>query len=99
MTDFCYAEIDSNGIVQRVIVASSVTWVRDNLPTDGTWERCTKDTSSSQYPGQGWSYDEGYDRFIPPGWSYDPTHDVTVPPGWEVDPQTGIPYDPNEEQP
>ncbi len=61
------AEIDANGIVLRVIVASSPDWCASRL--GGTWIS----TTGKRYPGAGWKWD-GED-FIPPqpypSWTWD----------------------------
>jgi hypothetical protein len=61
------AEIDNNGIVLRVIVASSPDWCASRL--GGTWIN----TTGKRYPGAGWKWD-GED-FIPPqpypSWTWD----------------------------
>jgi hypothetical protein len=61
------AEIDANGVVLRVIVASSPDWCASRL--GGTWI-CT---TGKRYPGAGWKWD-GED-FIPPqpypSWTWD----------------------------
>jgi len=60
-----FAEIDSAGIVLRVIVAESVQWCEDTL--GGTWVETFKDRSERlHYAGKGFTYDEDRDAFIPP---------------------------------
>ena len=69
-----FAEIDSNGIVLRVIVADTKEWCEDNL--GGTWIQTSYNTHGGQHPegrplrknyaGIGYTYDQTRDAFIPP---------------------------------
>ena len=55
-----FAEIDSNKIVTRVIVANSLSWCVENL--GGTWI----DTGENIITSVGYSYDEANDVFVAP---------------------------------
>jgi hypothetical protein len=60
-----FAEIDSNNIVLRVIVAESKEWCQETL--GGIWlETFTDRSQRYNYAGIGFTYDEDRDAFIPP---------------------------------
>ena len=60
-----FAEIDSAGIVLRVIVAESAEWCADTL--GGEWVETFKDRSErAHFASPGFTYDETLDVFIPP---------------------------------
>jgi len=60
-----FAEIDSNGLVLRVIVADSGKWCADTL--GGKWVETFKDRSHrAHFASPGFTYDETLDVFIPP---------------------------------
>ena len=77
-----YAEIDSNNIVQRVlVVANDVTHV-DGVEDEalgatflndllgGTWVQTSYNGNiRGRYAGIGYRYDNSTDEFVPPGWT------------------------------
>ncbi len=78
-----FAEIDSAGVVQRVIVADSAEWCTDVL--GGTWVETFKDRSQRfNYASAGYIYDADRDAFIPPkpydSWVLDETTCLWVAP-------------------
>jgi hypothetical protein len=65
MSQIRFAELDSENIVQRVIVAKSLEWCEENL--GGVWLETFRDKSQRyNYAGIGFTYDEDRDAFIPP---------------------------------
>lgn len=89
-----FAEIDSGGVVQRVIVADSEDWIKEHL--GGDWMEVynpneppkgdelavdSKVLTRRNYPGPGHIYDKNRDAFIPPK-PYD---------SWELD-ETSVTY-------
>jgi len=78
-----FAEIDSAGIVQRVIVAESAEWCEQAL--GGEWVETFKDRSQrTHYASAGYTYDPERDAFIPPkpfeSWVLDETTCLWVAP-------------------
>ena len=59
-----FAEIDSNGVVVRVIVCESKDWCESNL--GGTWVRTYPDTLGKNYAGPGYIYHPVAENFSPP---------------------------------
>jgi hypothetical protein len=59
-----FAEIDSDNIVIRVIVADSLEWVEETL--GGVWLETFKDGTRGHMAGIGYTYDADRDAFIPP---------------------------------
>jgi hypothetical protein len=60
-----WAEIDSDNIVQRVIVADSAEWCEANL--GGVWvEAFRKGVQRFHFPGTGFRFDSERDAFISP---------------------------------
>lgn len=60
-----FAQLDSENIVQQVIVANSAEWCSANF--GGVWIETFKDSSQRfHYAGIGYTYDADRDAFIPP---------------------------------
>lgn len=69
-----FAELDSDNVVLRVIVADNKEWCENNL--GGTWVQTSYNTHGGQHPegrplrknfaGIGYTYDAQRDAFIPP---------------------------------
>ena len=70
-----FAKINSDNIVEQVIVAESSEWCETNI--GGTWLQTSYNTLGGvhnsggtplrkNYAGVGYSYDSGLDAFIPP---------------------------------
>ena len=89
-----YAEIDTNNIVQRVLVVSNdvthvdgvedealgATFLADLLPGSGRWVRTSYNgTIRGRYAGIGYRYDEATDEFVPPDWTWDGSAWVAPP--------------------
>ena len=79
-----YAELDTNNIVQRVLVVSNdvthvdgvedealgATFLADLLPGSGRWVQTSYNGNiRGRYAGIGYRYDEVTDEFVPPGWT------------------------------
>lgn len=78
-----FAEIDSAGIVLRVIVAESAEWCENTL--GGAWVETFKDRSQRcHFASAGFTYDQDLDAFIPPkpfeSWVLDETTCLWVAP-------------------
>lgn len=78
-----YAELDTNNIVQRVLVVSNdvthvdgvedealgATFLNSLLPDSGRWIRTSYNGNiRGRYAGIGYTYDRERDEFVPPGW-------------------------------
>lgn len=59
-----YAELDSQNIVLRVIVAESLEWCQSNL--GGIWQRTYYDTPPNVYAGIDFEYLPEYQNFRSP---------------------------------
>lgn len=60
-----FAELDTTGIVLRVIVADDINWIADNL--GGIWiETSIGGSLRKNYAGIGYKYDSTRDAFIAP---------------------------------
>ena len=85
-----FAEIDSNGIVQRVIVAEQ-DFINSGAVGDSfLWVQTSyNDNFRKQYAGVGYKYDRAADVFVAPqpypSWTLDSNHD------WQ--PPTAMPTD------
>jgi hypothetical protein len=55
-----FAELDSQQVVKRVIVADSKVWCEQNL--GGVWVKASDDLNAAI----GYTYDEEQNKFIPP---------------------------------
>ena len=78
-----YAELDTNNIVQRVLVVSNdvthvdgvedealgATFLADLLPGSGRWVQTSYNGNiRGRYAGIGYTYDRVRDEFVPPDW-------------------------------
>ena len=78
-----YAELDTNNIVQRVLVVSNdvthvdgvedealgATFLATLLPDSGRWVQTSYNGNIRvRYAGIGYTYDRERDEFVPPGW-------------------------------
>ena len=78
-----YAELDTDNIVQRVLVVSNdvthvdgvedetlgATFLADLLPNSGRWVQTSYNGNiRARYAGIGYRYDEATDEFVPPDW-------------------------------
>ena len=79
-----YAELDTDNIVQRVLVVSNdvthvdgvedetlgATFLADLLPNSGRLVQTSYNGNiRARYAGIGYRYDEATDEFVPPGWT------------------------------
>ncbi len=85
-----FAEIDSNNIVQRVLVVNNeiehrgAEFLANDLQLGGTWIQCSYNGNiRKQYPGAGFTYDLVADVFVAPqpfsSWTLDANHDWQPP--------------------
>jgi hypothetical protein len=86
-----FAEIDGSGVVLRVLVVGNdqehrgQDFLASDLGLGGTWLQCSYNaTIRKNYPGIGFTYDEGRDAFIAPkpfpSWLLDEATCRWVPP-------------------
>lgn len=81
-----YAELNTNNIVQRVLVVANdithvdgvedealgATFLTNLLPDSGRWVQTSYNgTMRGRYAGIGYRYDEATDQFVPPDWTWD----------------------------
>jgi hypothetical protein len=94
-----YAEVDSTGVVLRVLVVPDEQehrgqdYLANDLTLGGTWIQCSYNGRiRKQYPGPGFTYDPAADVFVAPqpaaSWTLDDNHDWKPPvpmPEWTED--------------
>ena len=92
-----WAEVDTNNIVLRVIVADSKEWCEENL--GGVWKRTYYDTPGQVYAGVGYEYFETNFRQPQPfpSWSFDFPTWQWIPPIPYPEDDSGVPRQWNEE--
>ena len=79
-----FAEVNSDGIVQRVIVAEQ-DFINSGAVGDSfLWVQCSYNNNfRKQYAGKGYKYDKANDVFIAPqpypSWTLDDNHDWVPP--------------------
>lgn len=92
-----FAQLDSQGIVQKVIVADSLEWCVLNL--GGEWVETFIDDTNKNYAGKGAKYHSGLDNFSSEkpyeSWSLDSKLKWQPP---KIIPKDGKVYDWNEEK-
>jgi len=79
-----FAEIDSNGIVQRVIVADREFILSGIVGTPSNWVQTSYNHNfRKQFAGVGFTYDQAKDKFISPqpypSWTLDDNDDWQPP--------------------
>ena len=100
-----FAEINSDNIVQRVIVVSDeheadgAEWCNDLL--GGTWVQTSYNNNiRKQYAGIGYTYDADADVFVAPqpfdSWTLDANHDWQSPTPKPIDDKNYAWFEPNQ---
>ena len=85
-----FAEVNSDGIVQRVIVAEQ-DFINSGAVGDSfLWVQCSYNNNfRKQYAGKGYKYDKANDVFIAPqpypSWTLDSNHDWVPPTAMPTD--------------